>query len=182
MVVSTPNLDNVYTRFWYALTGRLYNLMEGSYRTLGHVSPVYLWNLERMIEGKFSLEAVTVNASPVPRTRLQLPTKSRSLWSMHCREASPAAWTAGRGGTRLGRLEDRSNEHLSEVWTPRPAAIATRSLCLRVSQVHNLESRAKATLGGSPKGGGRSPRSVVSAARELSWRPGSPPPRTERSV
>jgi SAM-dependent methyltransferase len=77
VVVSTPNLGNVYARLWYALTGRLYNFMEASYRSLGHVTPVYLWNLERMIEGKFDLEAVAVNASPVPRTHLQLPTRSR---------------------------------------------------------------------------------------------------------
>jgi SAM-dependent methyltransferase len=77
VVLSTPNLGNVYTRLWYALTGRLYNFMDPSYRDLGHVTPVYLWNLERMVEDKFDLETVTVNASPVPRTRLQLRTRSR---------------------------------------------------------------------------------------------------------
>jgi SAM-dependent methyltransferase len=77
VVISTPNLGNLYARIWYALTGRLYNFMGTSYRDLGHITPVYLWNLERMIEDKFDLEAVTVNASPVPRTRLLLPTRSR---------------------------------------------------------------------------------------------------------
>jgi ubiquinone/menaquinone biosynthesis C-methylase UbiE len=77
VILSTPNLGSVYVRAWYALTGRLYNFMESSYRQIGHITPVYLWNLERMIEGKFDMEIVTVNASPVPKTRLRLPTRSR---------------------------------------------------------------------------------------------------------
>jgi SAM-dependent methyltransferase len=75
-VVSTPNLANIYTRVWFAITGRLYNFLDTSYRDIGHITPVHLWSLERMIEDKFDLEAVTVNASPVPRTRLRLPTRS----------------------------------------------------------------------------------------------------------
>lgn len=77
VVISTPNLANVYTRAWYAMTGRLYNFLESSYRQIGHITPVYLWNLERMIDDKFDLENVAVNASPVPKTRLRLPTRSR---------------------------------------------------------------------------------------------------------
>ena len=77
VVVSTPNLANVFTRGWYALTGRLYNFLEAAYRDIGHLTPIYLWNLERMIQDKFDLEIVTVNASPVPKTRILLPTRSR---------------------------------------------------------------------------------------------------------
>ena len=77
VVVSTPNLSNVFTRGWYALTGRMYNFLDSAYRDIGHITPVHLWNLKRMIQGKFDLESVTVNASPVPKTRLMLPTRSR---------------------------------------------------------------------------------------------------------
>ena len=77
VVVSTPNLANVFTRGWYALTGRLYNFLEAAYRDIGHITPVYLWSLERMIENKFDLETVAVNASPVPKTSLRLPSRSR---------------------------------------------------------------------------------------------------------
>ena len=76
VVISTPNLANVFVRGWYALTGRLYNFLEAAYRDSGHITPVHLWNLERMIKGMFDLETVTVNASPVPKTRLRLPTSS----------------------------------------------------------------------------------------------------------
>jgi SAM-dependent methyltransferase len=78
-VLSTPNLANIYTRAWFALTGRLYNFLENAYRDIGHITPVYLWNIERMIEGKFTLESVEVNASPIPKTSILLPTRSR-LW------------------------------------------------------------------------------------------------------
>lgn len=77
VVVSTPNLSNVYTRLYYALTGRMYNFLESAYRDIGHITPVYLWNLKRMAESKFEVEAVSVNASPIPKTPLRLPTKSR---------------------------------------------------------------------------------------------------------
>jgi SAM-dependent methyltransferase len=62
VIISTPNLSNVYVRSWYALTGRLYNFLNSAYRNIGHITPIYLWNLERMA---------------VPKTRFRLPTKSR---------------------------------------------------------------------------------------------------------
>jgi SAM-dependent methyltransferase len=77
VVISTPNMGNVYVRLWFALTGRLYNFLNSAYRGIGHITPVYLWNLERMAEGKFDIEMVTVNASPIPKTPLRIPTRSR---------------------------------------------------------------------------------------------------------
>lgn len=77
VIISTPNLDNIYTRVWYAMTGRLYNFLESAYQQIGHITPVYLWNLQRMTENMFDLEKVTVNASPVPKLGIKLPTRSR---------------------------------------------------------------------------------------------------------
>jgi hypothetical protein len=77
VIISTPNLSSVYVRAWYALTGRLYNFLDSAYQNIGHITPIYLWNLKRMAEGKFDVEAVTVNASPIPKTPFRLPTKSR---------------------------------------------------------------------------------------------------------
>jgi SAM-dependent methyltransferase len=79
VVISTPNLANVYTRLWFALTGRLYNFLESAYQGIGHITPIYLWNLKRMAEEKFTVEQVTVNASPIPKTRFRLPSRSRLL-------------------------------------------------------------------------------------------------------
>jgi ubiquinone/menaquinone biosynthesis C-methylase UbiE len=79
VIISTPNLGNVYTRAWFALTGRLYNFLESAYQGIGHITPIYLWNLRRMVESTFDVEQVTVNASPIPKTRLRLPSRSRLL-------------------------------------------------------------------------------------------------------
>ena len=76
-VISTPNLDSVYVRAYFALTGRLYNFLDNAYRDIGHITPVHLWNMRRMAEDKFDIESVTVNASPVPKTPVRLPVHSR---------------------------------------------------------------------------------------------------------
>jgi SAM-dependent methyltransferase len=73
VVVTTPNLGNVYVRAYFLLTGKLFNFLENSYRGIGHVTPVFLWNLVRMAESKFDVESVTVNDSPIPKTRIRLP-------------------------------------------------------------------------------------------------------------
>jgi SAM-dependent methyltransferase len=101
-VVSTPNLENIYVRGYFALTGRLYNFLDTAYRDIGHITPVPLWNLRRMAEHKFDVEDVVVNASPVPKTRLRLPTRSRlfgqcivvKLRKTTDGVAEPRVWTA----------------------------------------------------------------------------------------
>jgi 2-polyprenyl-3-methyl-5-hydroxy-6-metoxy-1,4-benzoquinol methylase len=77
VILSTPNMDSIYVRAWFLLTGRLYNFLNSSYRQIGHITPIYLWNLERMAEGKFDVETVAINASPVPKTPFRLPFQSR---------------------------------------------------------------------------------------------------------
>lgn len=79
IIISTPNLANIYVRVWYLLSGRLYNFLDSAYSHLGHITPVYLWNLERMAEENFDVEFVTVNASPIPKTPFRLPSRSRIL-------------------------------------------------------------------------------------------------------
>ena len=79
VVLSTPNLGNIYVRAYFGLTGRLSNFLDSAYRNIGHITPVPLWSLERMVEGLFDIESVTVNASPVPKTRWRLPSRSLLL-------------------------------------------------------------------------------------------------------
>jgi SAM-dependent methyltransferase len=79
VIISTPNLSSIYVRAWYLLTGRLYNFLNSAYSHIGHITPVYLWNLERMAEDKFDVEAVKINSSPIPKTPLRLPSRSRLL-------------------------------------------------------------------------------------------------------
>jgi SAM-dependent methyltransferase len=105
VIISTPNLYSVYVRAWYALTGRLYNFLDSAYQNIGHITPIYLWNLERMAEGKFDVETVTVNASPIPKTRFRLPARSRILGQCiivklrrrpGAAMAAPRVWTHSR--------------------------------------------------------------------------------------
>jgi SAM-dependent methyltransferase len=79
VILSTPNLDNVFVRAWYLVSGKLYNFMESSYRDIGHITPVFGWNLERMVEKRFSVEYRTYNANWVPRTSVTLPGRSRLM-------------------------------------------------------------------------------------------------------
>jgi SAM-dependent methyltransferase len=73
VVVTTPNLGNIYVRAYFLLTGKLFNFLDNAYYKIGHVTPVFLWNLRRMAESKFDVESVTVNESPIPKTRIRLP-------------------------------------------------------------------------------------------------------------
>jgi SAM-dependent methyltransferase len=79
VVISTPNLDNVYVRGWFLLSGKIYNFMESSYRDIGHITPVFGWNLDRMVENRFAVERRTYNANWLPKTSMTLPGRSRLL-------------------------------------------------------------------------------------------------------
>jgi SAM-dependent methyltransferase len=114
VIISTPNMGNVYVRAWFALTGRLYNFLDSAYSGIGHITPVYLWNLQRMAEEKFDVEQVTVNASPVPKTPLRLPSRSRLLGQCIVvklrRRPGPAVAQARSWATsRILRVEDEAS-------------------------------------------------------------------------
>lgn len=106
-VISTPNLANIFTRAWFLLTGRLYNFLETSYRDIGHITPVYLWNLERMVEDAFDLgghrqrEPHAEDAPPAPHP---LPPAR----PVHRREVAPAARADRGAGPDVGQLPHRA--------------------------------------------------------------------------
>lgn len=79
VVLSSPNVESAFVRAYFLLTGRLLNFMQVSYETIGHITPVYGWNLERMAEGMFRVEEVTYNANWIPKTPLVLPGRGRLL-------------------------------------------------------------------------------------------------------
>jgi len=79
VVISTPNLDSIFVRGYFLMTGRLYNFLDAAYEDIGHITPVYLWNLRRMIERLFALEAVTYNFDMLPKLGTTLPGRTRLL-------------------------------------------------------------------------------------------------------
>jgi len=74
VIISTPNLHNWYVRLYYALTSKLFNFLR-SYEAIGHITPVFVWNLERMAEGRFKIETVTTSHTIFPGTDIRLPFK-----------------------------------------------------------------------------------------------------------
>lgn len=72
VILSTPNLHNWYVRLYFALTSRMFNFMS-SYEKIGHITPIFVWNLERMAEGRFEFEKITTSHSIVPGTSVRLP-------------------------------------------------------------------------------------------------------------
>ena len=74
VVLSTPNMHNWYVRGYFFLTSKLYYFLS-SYEKIGHITPVSLWNLERMIEGRFTLEEVCTSRSVIPQLNIPLPFK-----------------------------------------------------------------------------------------------------------
>jgi 2-polyprenyl-3-methyl-5-hydroxy-6-metoxy-1,4-benzoquinol methylase len=74
VILSTPNLHNWYVRLYFALTSRMFNFLS-SYEKIGHITPIFVWNLERMAEGRFDIEKVTTSHTIVPGTDIPLPFK-----------------------------------------------------------------------------------------------------------
>ena len=72
VVISTPNLHNWYVRLYFLLTSKLFNFLS-SYEKIGHITPIFLWNLERMAEGRFEILEVTTSHSVIPKLKIPVP-------------------------------------------------------------------------------------------------------------
>jgi 2-polyprenyl-3-methyl-5-hydroxy-6-metoxy-1,4-benzoquinol methylase len=72
VIISTPNLHNWYVRLYFVLTSKVYNFLS-SYEKIGHITPIFLWNLERMAEGLFDILEVKTSHSIVPKFDISLP-------------------------------------------------------------------------------------------------------------
>ncbi|WP_013323763.1 class I SAM-dependent methyltransferase [Gloeothece verrucosa] len=74
VILSTPNLHNWYVRLGFLLNSNLYNFVS-SYEEIGHITPVFLWNLERMAKGRFKLTEIKTSRSFIPKLNILLPFK-----------------------------------------------------------------------------------------------------------
>lgn len=72
VIISTPNVHNWYVRLYFLMTSKLYNFLS-SYEKIGHITPVFVWNLQRMAEGMFAIEEITTSHSVIPQTNIALP-------------------------------------------------------------------------------------------------------------
>ena len=74
VVLSTPNLHNWYVRLFFLVTARLYNFLS-SYEKIGHITPVFVWSLERMARGRFRFMEVRTTHSLIPGLGISIPFK-----------------------------------------------------------------------------------------------------------
>lgn len=72
VIISTPNLHNWYVRLYFFFSSKLYNFLS-SYEKIGHITPVFLWNLKRMCEGMFDVTDVTTSHSVIPKLEINIP-------------------------------------------------------------------------------------------------------------
>lgn len=78
LILSTPNLHNWYVRLFYLFTSKLFNFLS-SYEKIGHITPIHLWNLKRMISHKFRIEKIKTDYSKIPLVNIPLPFKGISF-------------------------------------------------------------------------------------------------------
>jgi len=77
IIVTTPNLLHIVYRVAFLLTGETPGFSYGDYKNNRHITPIPLWNLERMLsEAGFKIEKVTFNQGYVQKIRLGLPWKN----------------------------------------------------------------------------------------------------------
>lgn len=50
LLLSTPNASGLYSRARFFLTGTMASFTDLSYKTIGHITPITAWQMEKMIE------------------------------------------------------------------------------------------------------------------------------------
>lgn len=77
LILSTPNIINLQSRLYFFLTGELIYFRERDYTGSGHITPIPLWNLKRMLEKEnFVIESIEFNRSKIPLTNIEIPIKN----------------------------------------------------------------------------------------------------------
>lgn len=79
LVLTTPNVDSIYSRLYFLCTGRILFFDEKSHRETGHITPVFSWSLAHMIEHKLKIEKITYNRGFVPLLRIEIPFKNSAF-------------------------------------------------------------------------------------------------------
>jgi hypothetical protein len=59
---------------YFFATARLYNFLS-SYEKIGHITPVFVWNLERMARGRFQFTEIRTTHSLIPGLGISIPFK-----------------------------------------------------------------------------------------------------------
>ncbi len=85
LILTTPNVESVYSRLFFLFTGRFYAFLRGDTDPRGkgpgmsHTSPTLSWELEKLAGGKFRIERRLFNRVRLPFLRTIIPTNSPLL-------------------------------------------------------------------------------------------------------
>lgn len=80
LVLSTPNMYHFSIRLYELLRNKTPFFFDEHYRDAHQVTPIPLWNLERMADqAGLTVEHVTYNMNYVPGLRLELPSRTKRL-------------------------------------------------------------------------------------------------------
>ncbi len=78
LILTTPNVENWYSRILYFLTTKLAHFQnEKNYKITGHIEPIFSWKLKLLIENKFVVEKIKYNRSIIPLLHINIPIKNR---------------------------------------------------------------------------------------------------------
>ncbi|MFA5105513.1 MAG: class I SAM-dependent methyltransferase [Candidatus Micrarchaeia archaeon] len=84
LILSTPNVENWQSRIYFALTGRFFSFLPSDMPSnnppgMGHVNPMFDFQLKTLIAGKFELQAMKYNRVRLPKLAAAIPTGVRLL-------------------------------------------------------------------------------------------------------
>lgn len=81
LILSTPNVQTIFSRIYYLFTGRLAGHTRLDYQIAGHIAVLPDWLIERFTQqAGLQLKDKTYNCGYIPVLRIKLPYALRNQW------------------------------------------------------------------------------------------------------
>lgn len=71
-ILTTPNNENWFSRLYFLFTGKLPMMTPHP----KHISPIFTWQLNKLIDGLFKIESIHFNRSVIPLLHINIPIKN----------------------------------------------------------------------------------------------------------
>ncbi len=76
-VVSTPNVESINSRIQYLRKATLPYFSQHAYKSMHHATPIFTWNLKRMIEKKFRIKKIYYKQHRIPFIGIKIPFENK---------------------------------------------------------------------------------------------------------
>lgn len=77
LILSTPNVLTIFSRILFLLRGRFAGFLDVDFQESGHISPIPLWQLEKMANQiGFTIQTIEFNRGYIPIIRVEIPIKN----------------------------------------------------------------------------------------------------------